>query len=112
MRFVLGDVSCIAADDDSAHIRLPVLVKFDRVAQLESERYPAKVEVASSSLATITRFRERRMDREGVNKVKAEIVRLRKIANVLPPGAIKVALAKRAAELGKSISPYAKNLSA
>ena len=46
------------------------------------------------------------MDKDGVNKVKAEIANLRRIANVLPPGAVKMALAKRAAELGKKISPY------
>ncbi len=45
------------------------------------------------------------MDKDGVNKVKAEIANLRRIANVLPPGAVKMALAKRAAALGKKISP-------
>ena len=46
------------------------------------------------------------MDKDGLNKVKAEIANLRRIANVLPPGTVKMALAKRAAELGKKISPY------
>jgi hypothetical protein len=47
------------------------------------------------------------MDKGEVNKVKLEIARLRKLADPLPPGAVKQALAKRATELGKRISPYA-----
>ena len=46
------------------------------------------------------------MDKVEIMKVKAEIANLRRIANDLPPGSMKQALAKRAAELGKRISPY------
>lgn len=46
------------------------------------------------------------MDKMEVLKMKAEIANLRRIANDLPPGSIKQALAKRAAELGKKISPF------
>jgi hypothetical protein len=46
------------------------------------------------------------MDKTEVAQVKAEIMRLRKLAIDLAPGAVKQALAKRAAELGKKISPY------
>jgi hypothetical protein len=46
------------------------------------------------------------MQKDEVNKVKAEIANLRRIASVLPPGAVKMALAKKAAVLGKKISPY------
>lgn len=46
------------------------------------------------------------MDKLEVMKVKAEIANLRRIANDLPPGTMKLALGKRAAELGKKISPY------
>lgn len=45
------------------------------------------------------------MDRLEVLKIKAEIANLRRIANDLEPGSMKQALAKRAAELGKRISP-------
>jgi hypothetical protein len=46
------------------------------------------------------------MDKVEVEKVKTEIANLRRLANDLAPGVIKQALAKRAAELGKKISPY------
>jgi hypothetical protein len=46
------------------------------------------------------------MDKMEVMKIKAEIANLRRIANDLEPGSMKQALAKRAAELGKKISPY------
>lgn len=46
------------------------------------------------------------MDKLEVLKVKAEIANLRRIASGLEPGAMKQALAKRAAELGKKISLY------
>lgn len=46
------------------------------------------------------------MDKVQIMKAKAEIANLRRIANDLPPGSMKMALAKRAAELGKKISPY------
>jgi hypothetical protein len=46
------------------------------------------------------------MDKLEVLKIKAEIANLRRIANDLQPGTMKQALAKRAAELGKKISPY------
>ena len=52
------------------------------------------------------------MDKVEIMKVKAEIANLRRIADTLEPGAIKQALAKRAAELGKRISPYESRLSA
>lgn len=47
------------------------------------------------------------MEKGEVDKVKQEIARLRKLADPLPPGTVKQALAKRAMELGKKISPYA-----
>ena len=46
------------------------------------------------------------MDKVEVEKVKTQIANLRRLANDLAPGAIKQALAKRAAELGKKIGPY------
>jgi hypothetical protein len=46
------------------------------------------------------------MDKREVQKITAEIANLRRIANDLEPGSMKQALAKRAAELGKKISPY------
>lgn len=52
------------------------------------------------------------MDKVEVEKVKAEIANLRRLANNLPPGEVKVALAKKAAELGKKISPFMQRKSA
>jgi hypothetical protein len=46
------------------------------------------------------------MDKLEVMKIKSEIANLRRIAEDLPPGTMKQALAKRATELGKKISPY------
>ena len=68
-----------------------------------TERSSLKVRVLPSQPSL---KRDVNMDKDGVNKVKAEIANLRRIANVLPPGAVKMALAKRAAALGKKISPY------
>jgi hypothetical protein len=61
--------------------------------------------IVGSNPTSHPKIKERRMDTEGKNKVKAEIANLRRIANMLPPGTVKQALAKRAADLGKSISP-------
>lgn len=52
------------------------------------------------------------MDRTEVAQVKAEIMKLRKLADDLAPGALKQALSKRATELGKRISPYVNRASA
>ena len=52
------------------------------------------------------------MDKVEVEQVKSEIANLRRIASNLPPGAVKVALAKKAAELGKKISPFMQRKSA
>jgi hypothetical protein len=46
------------------------------------------------------------MDKTEVAQVKAEIMKLRKLADELAPGAVKQALSKRATELGKKISPW------
>lgn len=62
--------------------------------------------IVGSNPTSHPKFEERRMQKDEVNKVKAEIANLRRIASVLPPGTVKIALAKRAAELGKKISPY------
>lgn len=50
------------------------------------------------------------MDKMEALKVKAEIANLRRIMDSLPPGTMKQALAKRAAELGKKVSSYEKIL--
>jgi hypothetical protein len=63
--------------------------------------------VAGSNPALPANFRERRnMDKREVQKILAEIANLRRIASDLEPGSMKQALAKRAADLGKKVSPY------
>jgi hypothetical protein len=52
------------------------------------------------------------MDMTEVAQMKAEIMKLRKLADELAPGALKQALSKRATELGKKISPYVNRASA
>lgn len=80
------------------------------IAQLVERRSVEPKAVGSCPTAHPKILKRDVMDKMKALKMKAEIANLRRIMDSLPPGTMKQALAKRAAELGKKVSPYEKIL--